>query len=144
MRIFALNNCNFSQIPMYNREELIDKCVKAIKENNLTTIEEAVCYLPCSNSTFYNLELEKVEAIREAINGEKMAMKQKMKRKWLESDASALQIALMRLICTDEERQKLAMNYNQSEIKVTKPIIIDWSDNSTNTEAEGSTPSSNE
>ena len=126
---------------MYNREDLIDKCVKAIKENNLTTIEEAVCYLPCSNSTFYNLELEKVESIREAINGEKMAMKQKMKRKWLESDASALQIALMRLICTDEERQKLALNYNQSEIKVTKPIIIDWTENTTDTQAEGSTPS---
>ena len=129
---------------MYNKEDLIDKCVKAIKENNLTTIEEAVCYLPCSNSTFYNLEMEKVEAIREAINGEKMAMKQKMKRKWLESDASALQIALMRLICTDDERQKLALNYNQSEIKVTKPIIIDWTENSTDTEAEGSAPSTNE
>lgn len=133
--------CNFSRNTMYNREDLIEKTLKAIKENNLTTIEEAVCYLPCSNSTFYNLELEKVESIREAINGEKMAMKQKMKRKWLESDASALQIALMRLICTDEERQKLALNYNQSEIKVTKPIIIDWTENTTDTQAEGSTPS---
>ena len=129
---------------MYNREDLIEKAVKAIKENNLTTIEEAVSYLPCSSSTFYNLELEKVEVIKESINNEKMAMKQKMKRKWLDSDASALQIALMRLICTDEERQKLAMNYNQSEIKVTKPIIIDWSENTTNTEAEGSTPSTHE
>jgi len=129
---------------MYNREDLIEKAVKAIKENNLTTIEEAVSYLPCSRATFYNAELEKLDIIREAIDNEKMAMKQKMKRKWLESDASALQIALMRLICTDEERQKLAMNYNQSEIKVTKPIIIDWTDNTTNTEAEGSTPSSNE
>lgn len=126
---------------MYNREDLIDKCVKAIKENNLTTIDEAVSYLPCARSTFYQLELEKTDSIREAIDTEKMNMKQKMKRKWLESDASALQIALMRLICTDEERQKLALNYNQSEIKVTKPIIIDWTENTTDTQAEGSTPS---
>ena len=128
---------------MYNREDLIEKAIKAIKDNNLTTIEEAVSYLPCSRQTFYNLELDKLDIIREAIDNEKMSMKQKMKRKWLDSDASALQIALMRLICTDEERQKLAMNYNQSEIKVTKPIIIDWTENTTNTEAEGSTPSSN-
>jgi len=132
---------------MYNKEELIDKCVKAIIENKLTTIDEAVSYLPCARSTFYQLELEKTDLIREAIDNEKMSMKQKMKRKWLDSDASALQIALMRLICTDEERQKLAMNYSQNEHKITKPIIIDWTDNaqnSTNTEAEGSTPSSNE
>jgi dTDP-glucose pyrophosphorylase len=126
---------------MYNREDLIEKAVKAIKDNNLTTIDEAVTYLPCARSTFYQLELEKTDSIREAIDNEKMAMKQKMKRKWLDSDASALQIALMRLICTDEERQKLAMNYSQNEIKVTKPIIIDWSNNSPDTEAEGSTPS---
>jgi hypothetical protein len=132
---------------MYNKEELIDKCVKAIIENKLTTIDEAVSYLPCARSTFYFLELEKTDSIREAIDNEKMSMKQKMKRKWLESDAAALQIALMRLICTDDERQKLAMNYSQNEHKITKPIIIDWTDNaqnSTNTEAEGSTPSSNE
>ena len=141
MRIFALNNCTFSQIPMYNREDLIEKTLKAIKENNLTTIEEAVSYLPCSRATFYNFELDKLDTIREAIDTEKMNMKQKMKRKWLESDASALQIALMRLICTDEERQKLALNYNQSEIKVIKPIIIDWTENTTDTQAEGSTPS---
>jgi aspartyl/asparaginyl beta-hydroxylase (cupin superfamily) len=126
---------------MYNREDLIEKAVKAIKDNNLTTIEEAVSYLPCSRQTFYNQELDKLDIIKEAIDNEKMAMKQKMKRKWLDSDASALQIALMRLICTDEERQKLAMNYSQNEIKVTKPIIIDWSNNSPDTEAEGSTPS---
>jgi len=132
---------------MYNREELIEQTIKAIKENNLTTIEEAVSYLPCSRQTFYNQELDKLDIIREAIDKEKMSMKQKMKRKWLESDAAALQIALMRLICTDDERQKLAMNYSQNEHKITKPIIIDWTDNtqnSTNTEAEGSTPSSNE
>lgn len=129
---------------MYDKQDLIDKCVKAIKENNLTTIEEAVCYLPCSRQTFYNHELDKLDIIRDAIDAEKMAMKQKMKRKWLESDASALQIALMRLICTDEERQKLALNYNQSEIKVTKPIIIDWTENTPDTQAEGSTPSVNE
>jgi hypothetical protein len=126
---------------MYNREDLIEKAVKAIKDNNLTTIDEAVTYLPCSRATFYNLELEKIDLIKDAIDNEKMNMKQKMKRKWLDSDASALQIALMRLICTDEERQKLAMNYSQNEIKVTKPIIIDWSNNSPDTEAEGSTPS---
>ena len=27
---------------MYNREDLIEKAVKAIKDNNLTTIDEAV------------------------------------------------------------------------------------------------------
>lgn len=135
--------CTYKSKLMYNKEDLIDKCVKVIKENNLTTIEESVSYLPCSRATFYNLDLDKIDIIRDAIDNEKMNMKQKMKRKWLESDASALQIALMRLICTDDERQKLALNYNQSEIKVTKPIIIDWTENTTNTEAEGSTPSTN-
>jgi len=32
----------------------------------------------------------------------------------------------------------------EQELTIHKPIIIDWTDNSTNTEAEGSTPSSNE
>ena len=32
----------------------------------------------------------------------------------------------------------------EQELTVHKPIIIDWTDNSTDTQAEGSTPSSNE
>ena len=34
-----------------------------------------------------------------------------MRSKWYKSNAPALQMALMKLICTDEERMKLSINH---------------------------------
>ena len=37
-----------------------------------------------------------------------------MRSKWYKSNSPALQLALMKLICTDEERKKLAMQYSEN------------------------------
>ncbi len=53
-----------------------------------------------------------------------------MRSKWYTSNAPALQMALMKLIATDEELRKLSMNHTDITTNGKglhdKPIIIDW------------------
>jgi len=70
-------------------------------------------------------------------------LKVSMRSKWYKSNAPALQMALMKLICTDEERIKLSMthNVNDTTIKVEDsvstlkmPDFIDKQKNNLNSE----------
>ena len=56
--------------------------------------------------------------------------KQSLKLAWLKSNTATLQLALFKLICTDEERKALSMNYNDvtSNGKELKGFTIEWGD----------------
>ena len=51
---------------------------------------------------------------KELLNQNRTELKVSMRSKWYKSNAPALQMALMKLICTDEERKKLAMQYSEN------------------------------
>lgn len=115
----------------YKKSELEQASIKAIEENNLIFFDEVASYLPCSKATFYNHKLEQLESIKSILDKNKDTMKVGLRKKWYESDNSTVQIALMRLICTDAERRNLALNYNEHsgmdggalQIEITKTII---------------------
>ena len=52
---------------MYNTDELERQALAAIKEHKLMFIEHLVAYLPCSKPTFYELKLNESNAIKKAI-----------------------------------------------------------------------------
>jgi hypothetical protein len=107
----------------YDKKELEEKAVKAITENNLFFIQDVIAFLPCASSTFYGLELEKSEAIKEAIFKEKTNTKVLMRKKWYESENATLQMGLMKLLSTDEELRKLSMQTNALEGEITSNVI---------------------
>ena len=89
-------------------------------------IEDAVCFLPCSRATFYNHDLDKLDSLKDALQENKTNMKVSLRSKWFKSDNATLQLALMKLICSNEERQKLSMNYNSSSIDIVdQPLFPD-------------------
>jgi len=47
-----------------------------------------------------------------------------LRQKWYDSDNATLQMALMRLVCTDDERRKLAINYTELTAKDGKNLAI--------------------
>jgi tyrosine-protein phosphatase YwqE len=95
--------------------------LKIIKENNIMFIEHIWnYYFRLRKSQFYNLELEKSEAIRAAIDNNRAKEVNKMLNNWFENKNSTLQIAAMRLICTPEQRQMLNQQYIEMKAEVAE------------------------
>ena len=97
----------------YKTADLKKKAIKAIEEYKLIFIEEVVSYLPCCKQTFYDHKLDKSDDLISLLEKNKDQIKAALRVKWYKTDNATLQMALMRLVCTDKERKKLAINYNE-------------------------------
>lgn len=106
----------------YDTETLYQQAIKAIEENNLYFIEDVITLLPCSKPTFYDhfpVNSNQFNNLKEMIEMNKVAQKVKMRKKWGDSDNATLQMALMKLISTDDERKRLAVSYIESKTTQT-------------------------
>jgi hypothetical protein len=115
----------------YDTNKLYEQAVKAIKENNLFFIEDVVALLPCSKPTFYDhipVNSNEFNNLKELIEENRVSEKLKLRKKWSESDNATLQMGLMKLITTDEERKRLATSYMETNQKHT---TVDLSELST-------------
>jgi hypothetical protein len=104
----------------YDTEKLYNQAIKAIEENNLFFIEDVIALLPCSKPTFYDhfpVNSNEFNTLKEMIEENKVSVKLKMRKKWLDSDNATLQMGLMKLITTDEERKRLATSYMETKQK---------------------------
>jgi hypothetical protein len=61
--------------------------------------------------------------IKKAINEQKVKIKNKMRRKWRDSENATLQIAEFKLIGTDEEVDRLNTQRINQNLTVNKPGI---------------------
>lgn len=110
---FINQNLNYMA---YDKDKIFQQAIAAIEKHRLLLIEEVVCYLPCVKSTFYDLFPEKSNesnAIKEALEENKVNIKVKIRNKWENSDNPTSQMALYRLVGTDEERKKLSTSYQE-------------------------------
>ena len=108
----------------YKTSYLKEKAIAAIKERKLIFIEEIVSYLPCNKNTFYNHKLHESNELRDLLEKNRDEIKSSLRAKWYKSDNATLQLALMRLVCTDSERKKLAINYNEHTGKDGEPLKV--------------------
>lgn len=100
----------------YDKEEILQKCIKAIEEYKCTTFDEMSLYVEPSRETLYQWELHKSDIIKEAIGKQKIIAKSRMKKNWQDPEAApALQIAAFKLMADDEELEKLVIN--KSDVK---------------------------
>ena len=101
----------------YNTEDLFNTAIEQIKKHKLFFIEDIIAFLPCSKPTFYeHFPNDSIyyKKMFEELETNRTELKVSMRSKWYKSNAPALQMALMKLICTDEERKKLAMQYSEN------------------------------
>ena len=86
-------------------------------------------YTDLQHSQFYNLGLDKSESIKEAIATNKSKAVSYMLNKWVGSDNATLQISAFKVLCEDEDRKKLSMQFIESEnthqVKKFEVEIID-------------------
>lgn len=98
----------------YDRIKIFEQAKEMIVKHKLFFVDDIVAFLPCSKSSFYEFypdgsdELDELKGLLE-IN--RTTLKVSMRSKWYTSNAPALQMALMKLICTDEERKMLSMTH---------------------------------
>lgn len=96
------------------KKKIFDDALKIIKEKDLIFIEEVVSYVPISKETFYNyypLDSDRLDSIKDALNINKLATKELLRKKWRQSENPTLQIALYRLTSDKEEHKLLNQTY---------------------------------
>ena len=101
----------------YDRKKIFEQAKEAITKHKLFFVEDIVAFLPISKKTFYEyfpIESNESNELKELLETNRTELKVSMRSKWYKSNAPALQMALMKLICTDEERKKLAMQYSEN------------------------------
>ena len=74
-------------------------------------------YQDIRSAQFYNLELEKSESIKEAISLNKTKAVSYMINKWIASENPTLQISAFKVLCDDDERKKLSMQFMETDNK---------------------------
>jgi len=112
----------------YDKEEMVRKAIDAIREHNLYFVDDIIAYLPMGKTAFYEYfpnKSNEYKRMYELLEVNRTSQKVKMRKKWSDSDNAALQMGLMKLISTDEERKRLATSYMETKQKHT---TIDLSD----------------
>ena len=117
----------------YDKSKLYEQAKEAIKKHKLIFIEDIVAFLPCSKPTFYSLftiDSNEFNDLKELLETNRTELKVSLRSKWYKSNNATLQMALMKLICTPEERKMLSMQHidhttNDKEINEVKLIIIE-------------------
>jgi seryl-tRNA(Sec) selenium transferase len=86
--------------------------IAAIQKNNWMRWAHIDCKsLSFCKATAYNYKLEQLEAIRETFAQNRSRGVNYLLQKWINSDNPTLQIAAMRIISEDDDRQKLNQQY---------------------------------
>lgn len=104
----------------YDRKKIFEQAKEMIVKHKLFFVEDIVSFLPISKTTFYEYftpDSNETNELKELLETNRTTLKVSMRSKWYTSNAPALQMGLMKLICTDEERKKLSTTYLENENK---------------------------
>lgn len=98
----------------YNQEEVYNLAISSIETENLYFIEDVISFLPISKPTFYDyfkVDSNELNYIKELLDGNKIRMKVRLRKKLSEGDKAAEILALYKLIATEDERKALSMQH---------------------------------
>jgi|TARA_Y100000310_G_C20702427_1_gene831110 hypothetical protein len=91
----------------YDVDKMVEVSKAAIKEHNITFIEDICAFLPCCLRTFYAYKMHEMQDLKDLIHANKVKMKQGLKKKWYDDGSAAERIALYKLLASPEERDAL-------------------------------------
>lgn len=105
-------------------KQLVENCLGIISEYKILFISDLIALLPFSKSTFYSYGLDKSDEVKEAIESNKVLIKQKLRAKWYESSTPTLQIALYKILATSEERKAMSSSSKDAKNEGMFPLEI--------------------
>tara|TARA_R110000851_G_C12971931_1_gene555383 strand:+ start:160 stop:558 length:399 start_codon:yes stop_codon:yes gene_type:complete len=95
----------------YNKEKTLEDAKRLIKEKKLFFVEDIVALLPMSKTTFYDffkVDSDELNTLKGLLEHNRVEIKSSMRSKWYKSENATLQVALMKIIATDEEAHRLS------------------------------------
>ena len=108
----------------YKKAELEELSLHAIQENELVFIDEIWPFLPVSRSTFYGKGLDKLDTIRDAMSANRVRKKAGLRRKWYDRGHPTTDVALYKLIGTEDECHRLNGSKTESKTEHSGEIKI--------------------
>jgi hypothetical protein len=98
----------------YDKQKIFEQAKQNAIDKNLFFIDDIIAYSPVSSSTFYEFYpggSDELEILKGILENNRIDLKVHLRKNWKDNPAPALQMALMKLIATDDERKKLSMNH---------------------------------
>ena len=96
----------------YDKGKLFEQAKKSVLDYDLVFIEEIINYIPCSKPTFYEhfpIDSNELNELKELIEKNKLKIKYRLRSKWENMEAPALQLSLYKLLANSDEIRALSM-----------------------------------
>jgi len=103
----------------YNKDDLEKKALAVIKRNKIKFITHVAAFLPCSERTFFNKDLQDLQSIKDAIETNRIGAKVKALNRWEKSKNPTLEVAFYKLIADDDEAHRLNGSKTESKDELT-------------------------
>jgi hypothetical protein len=124
----------------YNRVKIYNQALDLIEKKKLFFIEDVVTLLPCDKTTFYRffeVESNEYNTIKEGLEKNKIEIKNGLRNKWYNGNNPLTQMALYKLIGTEEEYHRIASTKTENKnINIERPIFNGLDINVKNEESE--------
>lgn len=111
----------------YDRKKIYEQALDLIEKKKLFFIEDVVTLLPISKPTFYEffeIDSNELNTIKEGLDKNKIEVKNGLRNKWYNGNNPLTQMALYKLIGTEEEYHRIASTKTENKnINIEKPIF---------------------
>jgi hypothetical protein len=130
----------------YDRIKIYNQALDLIEKKKLFFIEDVVTLLPISKKSFYEwypIDSDECNTIKEALDKNKIDVKNGLRNKWYNGNNPLTQMALYKLIGTEEEYHRIASTKTENKnINIEKPLFngIDLNVRENNSPREDSEP----
>jgi hypothetical protein len=130
----------------YDRIKIYNQALDLIEKKKLFFIEDVVTLLPISKKSFYEwypIDSDECNTIKEALDKNKIDVKNGLRNKWYNGNNPLTQMALYKLIGTEEEYHRIASTKTENKnINIEKPLFngIDLNVKENNSPREDSEP----
>jgi len=111
----------------YDKTKIYEQALDLIEKKKLFFIEDVVTLLPCSRSTFWDYfpdKSDELDNIKELLDKNKIDVKNGLRNKWYNGSNPLTQMALYKLIGTEEEYHRIASTKTENKnINIEKNIF---------------------
>lgn len=111
----------------YDRKKIFEQAKEAIEKYKLFFIEDVVAWLPCARSTFWEYfpdKSDEMDILKDMLEKNKVEVKSALRSKWFKGNNPLTQMALYKLIGTEEEYHRIASTKTENKnINIEKPIF---------------------
>lgn len=94
-------------------DKIYKQTLELIDKHKLIFIEDIVSFLPITKTTFYDyfkIDSNEMDAIKGALNKNRIELKVSMRSKWYKSENPTLQMGLYKLLANEDELDRLNGN----------------------------------